>query len=1404
MKQFLKKMLLVALLCVPWVTQAQTDTLTVADGTTTNSYIPIYGMYVDEAQHNQIIYPTSMLAELMGDSITGMGFYMSSLASGPWGTTVTISVGITSLDDLSSGLDAITSLTQVWQGVVNGQDDTMWCNFTEAIPYMGGNLLVDITTTAASWKSASFYGIASPAGSRCSYGSYSNNSENFIPKTSFLHVDGDFTVCLMPTNLNVVASPYSATLSWTAPEGVTDFAVTLNGQPVDNVSNPMTIDNLVPGTNYSVSVSSICASGDTSYATNTSFLTPCVAFTAPFTDNFDASSNLSVCYNVLSYYDSYGTIYPQIATGTFHSANRSLYMYTYSTENFIVAPSVDLAGNNMHVSFWGYGYGTLIAGVVTNRNDASTFIALDTIEGSGDGMWREYEFYTDAVTADTAYVAFRLSYSSFNLDDLRIEASTDCRRPMEAFIDGADTVSVGLHWIPSGSGSSSYEVGYAPVYDYSNATVIGGINDTVFTVTGLTPNVFNHFWVRSACSEDTSHWLYVGGVRTDCSEDGMVAPYVDHFLNYTSNVPSCWNILQTYNYYGTVYPYVYSGSTSGYFVMYPQYETPNFAVAPKMRLPYNEIAVELEYYGGYSGQAMLELGYVTNPDSVSTFVPIDTVIVSGSAIHEYEFNTGAVTNITDDSLWIAFRANVSGTSQSAYVYISYLKIKHLSNCSRPSMLTLDTVGHDMAILHWDSVAENYEILYSTTNNVDNPDAVTIPVEGENSVQIDDLQPSTTYYVWVRTDCDGEYSEWRQTSPFKTFCGEEYCYVGINVYDSYYYACYYNAVNIYIDSNLYDVINYDNYASNNVNVQAAVCDGQTITLTYEPMGGYDDYVTITVTDGAGSQVFSGSCENFNLGDTVVYVTKPCPTCLPVSSLAIDAELTEANSITVHWQPNSTYAGETMDYVVTVDGIAVATTTDTFYTVLGLTAETQYVIGVATKCDDEDTAGFTYVNASTSCEGGSCNVFVYMHDSYGDGWNNAQLYIYQNGGLKGLAELASGSDGVSGVYVCQGDSLSLSWTMGNYDSEISFEIVGMGGDTLFATSYPTAGFLGMTDTVSCPSCMSPAVVNVSNITMNGADISWNTNGLADHWRVNVFNGNTLVSSTVVDGSPYQISGLSPATQYTVSVASVCGNDTAMATTTMFATTCDEITLPWYFYSLTDPSAATNTMPLCWYVPVQYSVDLYGYTYTYPQNSTYDGLTVAVIGQGTCMAATPRIPAPANNLYIRANMTVEEETYYSGTSTIQIGVMTNPSDQTTFVPIETLTSGSGQYEFITTNIAGLTSDSAHIAIRVNAVSSETYYQAGVMLQDIYVQVAPDCQRPDSVTFSNINTTTATIGWTNTGANHSLHCLQRHHQQRQCHRSCLWHHLHRRYPGHLLRLEHRALCRIHHCLRRHHAALF
>ena len=149
-KHLQKLLLLLALvLAVPWATNAQT--LTVANGTATNTYVPIYGYYCDADQHNQMVYPSSMLTDMDGSYITSLTFYQSQVASSPWGTTVIIKlkeIADSVLTDLVSTTGAVT----VWTGVVNGTTATQVFNFTLPYSYQGGNLLVDITTTASDYR----------------------------------------------------------------------------------------------------------------------------------------------------------------------------------------------------------------------------------------------------------------------------------------------------------------------------------------------------------------------------------------------------------------------------------------------------------------------------------------------------------------------------------------------------------------------------------------------------------------------------------------------------------------------------------------------------------------------------------------------------------------------------------------------------------------------------------------------------------------------------------------------------------------------------------------------------------------------------------------------------------------------------------------------------------------------------------------------------------------------------------------------------------------------------------------------------------------------------------------------------------------------------------------------------
>ena len=218
MQKHLQKLLLILALLLPGVTNAQT--LTVANGTATNTYVPIYGYYCDADQHNQMVYPSSMLTDMSGSLITSLTFYQSQAASSSWGTTVTIKLKEIT-DSTLSDLVSTAGATTVWTGIVNGTTATQVFNFSSPFVYAGGNLLVDITTTEADYSQNYWYGISRSNSSVWAYyygstptsisSADEGDVESFLPKTTFGYTTGSF--CMPPRNF--AASVMGDTVSFT-------------------------------------------------------------------------------------------------------------------------------------------------------------------------------------------------------------------------------------------------------------------------------------------------------------------------------------------------------------------------------------------------------------------------------------------------------------------------------------------------------------------------------------------------------------------------------------------------------------------------------------------------------------------------------------------------------------------------------------------------------------------------------------------------------------------------------------------------------------------------------------------------------------------------------------------------------------------------------------------------------------------------------------------------------------------------------------------------------------------------------------------------------------------------------------------------------------------------------------
>ena len=275
MLKHLQKLLLIAALCVPWATQAQLS-LTVADGTQTNSYIPIYGLWTDAAQHNQMIYPADMLSEMTGGTISDLTFYASSPSSSAWGINVTIKMMEVTETTLSTHLPT-TNATTVWTGTVNGNSNTWSVTLDDEYTYTGGNLLIDITTTAGTYSSCSWTGITQSNASYYTYNT-SGGTQSFLPKVTFDYVPGTGNICYAVRGLQVTdINPYDITIEWV---DTMNSSVSYNVyyRPSDGTTwesdvttaTTYTAYNLDAYTDYDFRVVVYCSNSDSSGARTTS------------------------------------------------------------------------------------------------------------------------------------------------------------------------------------------------------------------------------------------------------------------------------------------------------------------------------------------------------------------------------------------------------------------------------------------------------------------------------------------------------------------------------------------------------------------------------------------------------------------------------------------------------------------------------------------------------------------------------------------------------------------------------------------------------------------------------------------------------------------------------------------------------------------------------------------------------------------------------------------------------------------------------------------------------------------------------------------------------------------------------------------------------------------------------
>ena len=309
---------------------------------------------------------------------------------------------------------------------------------------------------------------------------------------------------------------------------------------------------------------------------------------------------------------------------------------------------------------------------------------------------------------------------------------------------------------------------------------------------------------------------------------------------------------------------------------------------------------------------------------------------------------------------------------------------------------------------------------------------------------------------------------------------------------------------------------------------------------------------------------------------------------------------------------------------------------------------------------------------------------------------------------------------------------------------------------------------------PACMRPANLAVApdGIGLNSILLTWENRSSESNWVLQYkkhADQEWISLDQPVTANPFNLEGLDAASVYDIRVAAWC-DPADSATVSDFtdpitvATACETVAqYPWSenFEGVAVASVG-QTMPVCWnvintttsgfqiYPTVKsnntkaHSGENYLYFLSqYSSSTDYDPQDQYAI-----------LPEMENINTLRIKFWARMEDATDEELTLSIGVMTDPADVSTFVPVAAKSPATTAFEQFVIPFDTYAGTGKYIAIKINA--AEESYRCAI-LDDIAVEEIPSCMNPDSlqVALTEGDGTVASLSWA-AGASETAWVLQ------------------------------------------------
>ena len=1192
---------------------AQLWTINSCSNLGTTTYGPMYSLSTANSNNRTaVIYPASQLTTLNGQVLNSM-YFQRSTATGSMAGTPNFKIYLKEVTATDWGATAIdwttetTGATLVYDSNPASAvgSDAGWKSFPFAtnFTYTGTqNLAVffEYSNTTASSSISWNYEYTAPCADTANSNTtkYNNNTTGTLSaslaSTNYRRplIGFDFVVScnapnsLVTSNLGTTSVDVAWTENAVQPQnGYEYYYSTSNTAPlVATVPTGTTatgiatvsLTSLTPATTYYMWVRGNCGTSDKSiWAGPMTFTTLCVDVAA-YVENFDTTptgtGNLPVCWSKVG---TSNNVYVNTGSNSPMSPANRLYMnISATTTAYAVMPPVsNLQANTHRLKFKTYcttANKVLSVGYFTTPGNESTYVELQPFQIPSNSVadTQEFTVIPNGVPAGVTQLVFNLvagASTTAYIDDVKWEVNSACVEPSALTATMITNNSATLGWTNGGS-ETVWDIQYGLTgFSLGSGTMVNGLTNNPYSVSGLTSNTSYEFYVRGVCTGPVnSSWFGPFTFKTQCDD---LTSYIENFEPYatgsTNPLPDCWSRL------GTGFTYITTGSVSPmspakrlYLSASGTTPTQACAVLPGVsNLQANTHRLKFKAYAT-SANEFISVGYLTDPSDITTFMQLTEVFLpSTTAATAQEFTivpTGVPAGV--NHLAILNPGSPAGTTVA---YVDDVIWEAIPACPEPTSLTSSNVTSNSAVLGWTEMGTSttWNIEYGPVGYTQGTGGTLVSGVTTNPYTLSALTPSTVYDYYVQADCGGTAgtSVWIGPHTFTTLC-TAFVAPYLENFDGLALVSPYTALPLcwetQVGPDFWDVTNDVTNTGN----------------TYSPDIG--DHTTTT-----SNYMWIDASSNITANEMVSPLIDISGLTSPYAGfwfLSENTNNTINHTIALDVWDGATWlniATETGNFTGWVEVAAVvpstvpSTTKFRIYAIANPAGTTSDYYFNDLGVDD-----FFVMEAPTCLAPTSLIATNITANSVDLGWTeNGSSTIWDiEWGTTGFTP--TGTPTIVGTTT---NPYSLTGLVA--DTSYSFYVRADCGSTNGQSIW--SGPFNFTTLISCPA---PTVLTATTITSTSAMLGWTENGSASTWNVEYGpvgftqgSGGTLVSGTTTN--PYALTALTPATVYDFYVQADCGGTAGMSTWTgpfTFTSQCVTFNAPY-----TEGFENGGSIPTCW---------------------------------------------------------------------------------------------------------------------------------------------------------------------------------------------------------------------------------